>query len=399
MAAPESDSNAKASDIKRPNELIDSNSSPRKRLKTEDELKTEGTTNEASSANGSSHKGFFALEADAAEDKGSRHSMEDAWVVLLDASLESPGNLRCAHFAIYDGHGGRLAAEYAQKHLHKHVLSAGLPRELLDVKCAKKAILNGFRKTDEALLQESAAVHAATRGRDPPVDDVVDVVGRWIHPGLPLVFIAAAQSCIREVLGKFGGWQDGATAVCMWVLGQTVFVANIGDAKAVVARSAAADGSQGGSDSSKPLKAIVLTRNTKPYIHKNEHAGGSISSNGRLQGRLEVSRAFGDRQFKKGAPFDGQDTLFILIVMLWSTYLVSNDIHEKCLYEKLMHEGLFTFLLSDSSVFAKPQPPPKVKKEGLPVTAVCRPCAKLSVNACAKITALQLSLFSGSTNN
>lgn len=38
---------------------------------------------------------------------------------------------RCAHFAIYDGHGGRLAAEYAQKHLHKSVLSAGLPRELV----------------------------------------------------------------------------------------------------------------------------------------------------------------------------------------------------------------------------------------------------------------------------
>lgn len=28
-------------------------------------------------------------------------------------------------------------------------------------------------------------------------------------------------------------------------------------------------------------------------------AGGVVSSNGRLQGRLEVSRGFGDRQFKK----------------------------------------------------------------------------------------------------
>ncbi|CAK9140708.1 unnamed protein product [Ilex paraguariensis] len=69
----------------------------------------------------------FVIEADVAEDKGSRHTMEDAWAVLPDASLEFPGKLRCAHYSIYDGHGGRLAAEFAQKHLHANVLSAGLP--------------------------------------------------------------------------------------------------------------------------------------------------------------------------------------------------------------------------------------------------------------------------------
>lgn len=68
-----------------------------------------------------------AVEADAAEDKGCRHTMEDAWVVLPDGDAESPGSLRCAHFAIYDGHGGRLAADYAQKHLHQNVIAAGLP--------------------------------------------------------------------------------------------------------------------------------------------------------------------------------------------------------------------------------------------------------------------------------
>ncbi|XP_061353070.1 probable protein phosphatase 2C 8 isoform X2 [Gastrolobium bilobum] len=199
----------------------------------------------------------FHIEADAAEDKGSRHTMEDACVVLLDASLDYPGNLRCAHFAIYDGHGGRLAAEYAQKHLHGNVLSAGLPRELLDVKAAKKSILDGFRKTDEALLQESAE----------------------------------------------GGWQDGATAVCVWVLGQKVFVANVGDAKAVLARSTITDGFQDHSDGVPALKAIVLTREHKPIFPQErariQKAGGVVSSNGRLQGRLEVSRGFGDRQFKK----------------------------------------------------------------------------------------------------
>ncbi|XP_015575427.1 probable protein phosphatase 2C 8 isoform X3 [Ricinus communis] len=184
------------------------------------------------------------IEADGAEDKGSRHTMEDAWIVLSDASLESPGTLRCAHFAIYDGHGGRLAAEYAQKHLHKNVVSAGLPR---------------FRKTDESLLRESTA----------------------------------------------GGWQDGATAVCVWILEDTVFIANIGDAKAVLARSSevGGSGSQNHSNETSPLKALVLTREHKAIYPveraRIQKAGGSISANGRLQGRLEVSRALGDRQFKK----------------------------------------------------------------------------------------------------
>lgn len=42
----------------------------------------------------------FEIEADAAEDKGSRHTMEDAWVVLLDAGLDSPGKLRFLFFVL-----------------------------------------------------------------------------------------------------------------------------------------------------------------------------------------------------------------------------------------------------------------------------------------------------------
>lgn len=50
-----------------------------------------------------------------------------------------------------------------------------------------------------------------------------------------------------------------------------MFVANIGDAKAVVARSSAVDGSQSGSDGSNPQKAIVLTREHKA-IYPQERA-------------------------------------------------------------------------------------------------------------------------------
>ncbi|KAH9802166.1 putative protein phosphatase 2C 8 [Citrus sinensis] len=205
---------------------------------------------------------FVEIEADAAEDKGSRHTMEDASVVLVDASSDSPPNLRCAHFAIFDGHGGRLAAEYAQKRLHANVISAGLPRELVFGKR-----MNLFFKKVFRILENNESLLVA---------------------GFTLLL---------------GGWQDGATAVCIWILGRTVFVANIGDAKAVVARSSIVDGSNNHLDELSSLKAIVVTRVHKA-IYPQERAriqksGGTVSSNGRLQGRLEVSRAFGDRQFKK----------------------------------------------------------------------------------------------------
>ncbi|KAK7380067.1 hypothetical protein VNO78_32443 [Psophocarpus tetragonolobus] len=252
----------------------------------------------------------FLIEADAAEDKGSRHTMEDAWVVLLDATLDYPGNLRCAHFAIYDGHGGRLAAEYAQKHLHRNVLSAGLPRELYDAKVTRRSILNGFLKTDESLLHESAE----------------------------------------------GGWQDGATAVCVWVLGQRVVVANIGDAKAVLARST--DGSRNFPDRVQALKAIVLTREHKPIFPleraRIQKSGGFVSPDGRLLGRLEVSRAFGDRQFKKvgvvATPdlysFEVTNTEHFIILGcdgLWGVFGPSDAVD---FVQKLLNEGLPVAIVS-----------------------------------------------------
>ncbi|KAL1224053.1 putative protein phosphatase 2C 8 [Cardamine amara subsp. amara] len=260
------------------------------------------------------------VEADVAEDKGARHTMEDVWVVLPDASLDFPGKLRCAHFAIYDGHGGRLAAEFAKKHLHLNVLSAGLPRELLDVKVAKKAILEGFRKTDELLLQESVS----------------------------------------------GGWQDGATAVCVWILDQKVFIANIGDAKAVLARSSATNELGNHTEASNPLKAIVLTREHKAIYplerSRIQKSGGVVSSNGRLQGRLEVSRAFGDRQFKKFGVTSTPD-------------IHAFELTERDNFMILGCDGLWeVFGPSDAVAFVQ-----KLLKEGLPVSMISRRLVKEAV--------------------
>ncbi|KNA12185.1 hypothetical protein SOVF_128370 [Spinacia oleracea] len=303
------------STFKRKTDSEPSNSSTLKKPKLDaiQNLKEHQPNSNSYSANdGDSTSRFVIIDAAVAEDKGSRHTMEDAWVILPNPNFEDSSKLRCAHFAIYDGHGGRLAAEYAQKHLHSNVLSAGLPRELLDVKAAKKAILDGFRTTDEALLLDSAA----------------------------------------------GGWHDGATAVCLWVLGQTVFVANIGDAKAVVARFTSTS-DQNDSNGFIPLKAIVLTREHKAIYPQErariQKAGGSVSTTGRLQGRLDVSRAFGDRQFKK-------------VGVIATPHIQSFDLTEKEHFIILGCDGLWGVLgPSDAVDFVH-----KLLKEGVPVANVCR---------------------------
>ncbi|XP_024030345.1 probable protein phosphatase 2C 8 isoform X4 [Morus notabilis] len=249
------------------------NSTANKKSKTENDENPEvvGSENAGSEVENDkpvSREMGFEIEADAAEDKGSRHSMEDAWVVLLDAALDYPSKLRCAHFAIYDGHGGRLAAEYAQKHLHANVLSAGLPREL-------------------------------------------------------------------------------------------VFVANIGDAKAVVARSSTSEGSQHNPDGATTMKAIVLTREHKAIYPQErariQKAGGIVSANGRLQGRLEVSRAFGDRQFKK-------------VGVVATPDIHSFDLTDREHFLILGCDGLWgVFGPSDAVDFVH-----KLLKEGLPVATVSR---------------------------
>ena len=56
------------------------------------------------------------------------------------------------------------------------------------------------------------------------------------------------------------GWQGGATTVCVWILGQLVLIANIGDAKAVLARSTTNNDQKSLENSNRTWKSIVVTR-------------------------------------------------------------------------------------------------------------------------------------------
>ena len=102
---------------------------------------------------------------------------------------------------------------------------------------------------------------------------------RFSKPVLWSISKAKIVFCNGVVCDEFVYCTNMKRIVCVWHAFQLflislvlqIFVANIGDAKAVVARSTGTDGLQNHSDKDTPLKAIVVTREHKA-IYPQERA-------------------------------------------------------------------------------------------------------------------------------
>lgn len=189
--------------------------------------------------------------------RGEREEMQDAHVLLPDMSgcfPTPPENVsRLSYFAVFDGHGGARASQFAAEHLH-HNLAKKFPTGNggdLD-KLIKKCLVDTFRQTDEDFLKKASSQKPA--------------------------------------------WKDGSTATCLLVVDRTVYVASLGDSRAVLCRTeAAADGQR------KPV-TLALSKEHNPTIYEErmriQRAGGTVRD-GRVLGVLEVSRSIGDGQYKR----------------------------------------------------------------------------------------------------
>jgi len=179
--------------------------------------------------------------------QGRRSSMEDTHVHFDDVSEKYgfPKGVSRAFYAVYDGHGGRHAAELAEKYLHECVLKS---EEL-----KKKDI------TDDEIL-------AVIRGAYLRTDSII----------------------LQKSRSEF--WNDGCTVVSVLLMNNKLYIGNLGDAEAVVARKK--DGA---------LAAECVTFKHKPgdpdERERIQKAGGHVVF-GRVLGSLAVSRAFGDGEFK-----------------------------------------------------------------------------------------------------
>ncbi|KAL6876454.1 hypothetical protein ACP4OV_013026 [Aristida adscensionis] len=166
--------------------------------------------------------------------KGRRPTMEDCYDIKLTKVSGQTVNL----FGVFDGHGGNLAAEYLKENLFKNLLKH--PEFLTDTKLALRIT---FLETDEDILEISS-----------PFRD------------------------------------DGSTALTAVLIGNRLYVANVGDSRAVA---------------SKAGKAVPFSKDQKPNRKDEkkriEDAGGVVIWDGtyRVGGILAMSRAFGNRLLKQ----------------------------------------------------------------------------------------------------
>ncbi|XP_021295755.1 probable protein phosphatase 2C 76 isoform X1 [Herrania umbratica] len=167
--------------------------------------------------------------------RGKRATMED----FYDIKTSKINGQTVCMFGIFDGHGGSRAAEYLKQHLFENLMKH--PQFMTDTKLA---ISETYQQTD------------------------VD-------------FLDSERDTFRD---------DGSTASTAVLVGNHLYVANVGDSRTVI---------------SKAGKAIPLSEDHKPNRSDErkriENAGGVVMWAGtwRVGGVLAMSRAFGNRMLKQ----------------------------------------------------------------------------------------------------
>ncbi|XDA69682.1 hypothetical protein R6Z07F_000055 [Ovis aries] len=197
---------------------------------------------------------IFGLKGYVAERKGEREEMQDAHVILNDitAECQPPSTLitRVSYFAVFDGHGGIRASKFAAQNLHQNLIRKFPKGDGISVeKTVKRCLLDTFKHTDEEFLRQASSQKPA--------------------------------------------WKDGSTATCVLAVDNTLYIANLGDSRAILCRY---------NEESQKHAALSLSKEHNPTQYEErmriQKAGGNVRD-GRVLGVLEVSRSIGDGQYKR----------------------------------------------------------------------------------------------------
>ncbi|GAV68070.1 PP2C domain-containing protein, partial [Cephalotus follicularis] len=176
------------------------------------------------------------LRSGAWADIGSRTNMEDVYLcvddIICDYSLRNFADGPSAFYGVFDGHGGKHAADFACYHLPRFIFEdEDFPREI------ERVIASAFLQTDSAF----------------------------------------AKACSLD-----SALSSGTTALAALVVGKLLVVANAGDCRAVLCRRGKAI------EMSRDHKPICIKEK------KRIEASGGYVFDGYLNGQLNVARALGD---------------------------------------------------------------------------------------------------------
>lgn len=162
--------------------------------------------------------------------QGWRMSQEDNHSLMLDL----PGDHKAAFFAVYDGHGSARVSKHASEGLWRHLVE----NEMYIKGNFEEALQKSFLTFD------------------------------------------------REVNESYNAQLAGTTAVCLLVVNNTIYCANIGDSRGVASVN---------------CECVPLSHDHKPEnpqeLKRILAAGGYVLGN-RVNGNLALSRAFGDFHYK-----------------------------------------------------------------------------------------------------
>ncbi|CAH1954044.1 unnamed protein product [Acanthoscelides obtectus] len=265
--------------------------------------------------------------------QGRRPKMEDRFVIN-----DNINNTGVALFAVFDGHGGEFAANYAKEKLTQNLFSKVVEiKDIISGKVTRPAVVKkdcdeekkdpekpvtpslterrkSFRKTssttdecmkevkeitDLEILQKLDNLKPITRGSKPlkttpsfkkvPITSYFDKHGIVNYEKLLTDEVLAADENLLQIAKKSMD-VAGTTALIAVLEGQKLIVANVGDSRGVMCDSKG--------------NAIPLSFDHKPQQMRErkriKEAGGFVTFNGvwRVAGILATSRALGDYPLK-----------------------------------------------------------------------------------------------------
>ncbi|KAL9844554.1 integrin-linked kinase-associated serine/threonine phosphatase 2C isoform 2-T2 [Geothlypis trichas] len=176
--------------------------------------------------------GILGLKGYVAERKGEREDMQDAHVILNDITEECrplPSQItRVSYFAVFDGHGGVRASKFAAQNLHQNLIKKFPKGEVASVeKTVKRCLLDTFKHTDEEFLKQASSQKPA--------------------------------------------WKDGSTATCVLAVDNILYIANLGDSRAILCRY---------NEESQKHTALSLSKEHNPTQYEErmriQKAGGNV---------------------------------------------------------------------------------------------------------------------------